>query len=300
MPDAPGLIQRVNYIKDFICDPCEAPFIVYVETFLPAFGELVLDWYSFGLDDIIRAYFRPAGLVSRGHKRRLADRKKMRKKNKLVRALDEVIGFEPGEVIGKHLPLHQNMRFRKVGDLQRWLWIIDGIAQRALYYWMVIDLGTEFLYHWSSLLMETEYCQAKARALVHTQDDMQLVSGTPGLYRLFTGETVKERGGAFAGGYEVYLPGPGTVVAGGYLARWGPEYPGVTGKIEMYQDSWETGKKIGESNIKESSDDPNKGLVARCYTKGGFVQPCFRIVGDEGQVYASYLMNYTITAIGSP
>lgn len=300
MPEAPGIIERVNYVKDFICDPCEAPFIVYVETFLPAFGELVLEWYGFSLDDIIRGYFRPAGLVSHGHKRRLADRKKRRKKNKLIRALDEIIGFEPGEVIAKNLPLQQNMRFRKISDGVRHLWIIDGIMQRAFYYWMVIDLVTEFAYKWTSLLMKTEYCQASKRYFLLTQVQEQQIAGYPGDKRLYIGEVVKKRGDVVYSPEEVGLPGPGTVICAGRIEPYiYPEYPTATGYIKLIGKRGFGREEVAKSEVITYTGDETKGGLVRAQVNYDYVQPVFTVTGTTGTFYTAYLKDFTLVAIGS-
>ena len=300
MPEVPGIIERVNYVKDFICDPCDAPFIVYVETFLPAFGELVLEWYGFSLDDIIRAYFRPAGLVSRGHKRRLADRKKKRKKNKLIRALNEIIGFEPGEVIAKYLPLQQKMKYRKVSDGVRHLWIIDGIIQRALYYWMVIDLVTEFAYKWTSLLMKTEYCQESKKYFLLTENKRQLVGGYPGDKRLNIGTVVKKRGDVVYSPEEVVLPGPGTVICSGRLTKYQPwDFPSVTGFIKLKGRKGSRSEEVAKSVEITESDIETKGALVKAQVDYEFVQPLFTVMGNPNTIYASYLDDFTLIAMGS-
>lgn len=300
MPEVPGIIERVNYVKDFICDPCDAPFIVYVETFLPAFGQLLLEWYSFGLDDIIRGYFRPAGLVSHGHKRRLADRKKRRKKNKLIRALDEIIGFEPGEVIAKNLPLQQNMKFRKISDGVRHLWIIDGIMQRAFYYWMVIDLVTEFAYRWTSLLMKTEYCQASKRYFLLTQAQEQQIAGYPGDKRLNIGKVIKKRGDVVYGPEEVGLPGPGTVICAGRIEPYRyPDFPTASGYIKLIGKRGFGSEEVARSEQISVSDDKEKGGLVRAELNYDYVQPVFTVTGTPETFYTAYLKDFTLVAIGS-
>lgn len=299
MPEPPGIIKRVNYVKNFIVDPCEAPFIVYVETFLPAFGKLVLNWYSFGLDDIIRGYFRPAGLVSMGHRRRLPDRKKARKRNKLVRALEEIIGFEPGEVIAKYLPFQQKMSYRMISQGERYLWIIDGIVQRALYYWMVVDLVTEFAYEWTSLLMRTEYCEASTQYFLHTHCPEQFASGYPGIHRIYVGDVVKQRGAVLAGVIDVFLPYAGTVVAAGRLEPYSPkDFPPITGQIVLWEERDHEEVEIGRSGIFTDTTDKEKGAVARGTAQGYRVMPRLHVYGQQDEFYASWLRDFTLTAFG--
>lgn len=299
MPEQPGFIEKVNYIKDFMCDPCEAPFIVYVETFLPAFGTLILEWYGMSLDDIIRGYFRPAGLASYGHKRRRQDRKKKKKKNKFVRALNEIIDFEPGEYIAKNLPLQQNFKSRKITNGLKTLWIIDGIIQRALYYWMVIDLTSDFLYNWTSLLMKTEYCQAQSQYFLLMENEEQIIYGNPGEYRIYLGKELKRRGDVYPGQISVILPGAGTVIAAGRLEPYHPEwFPPVTGYIKLVKRKDDRYEYLGQTNDFTDTTDRETGGVLSVSVENDEVMPVFVITGDPNTYYGSYLRNFTLIAQG--
>jgi len=160
LPYGPGLwsairqwpqreIQRLNTITQFFEFKCQSDWTVYIETALPALGEVAIVLLDFSWDDIARGFLRPYGLRSRFKFRR--GKKRTRRKR----------GFEIpeiGELIGTHLPGAKIIRGRNVGKFQRWLWTIDAVAQRALWYWMVIDLTSEFFYAWASGIMTSRDC----------------------------------------------------------------------------------------------------------------------------------------------
>lgn len=221
MPRPPGLIDKVNFIIDFIQDPCEAPWQVYVETALPALGDLILVWFDFGLDDVIRGYFRPAGLRSFGHWRGRKRLPKNRRKPSLVRSLKELLEDDLGNIIGKHLPGANIVKARKVSSLERTLWIIDTQIQRVLFYWMVIDVTTDFFYSWTSTLIKTEYCQNQYNYALYGEADQYAL--TPGGQAAISGLfTEKKRRGNLSYRADLqawHLPGPGVIVASAEQVR---------------------------------------------------------------------------------
>src|SRR3546814_4056708 len=92
MAKAPSWIEKVNFIVNFIINSCSYPIVVYVETAKPAVGNLVLSLLAFGMDDIIRGYFKPKGLQSGRH-----GRKRNRKK------IGRSAIHELGAIIGQNL-----------------------------------------------------------------------------------------------------------------------------------------------------------------------------------------------------
>lgn len=155
----PGLIDKVNYIVRFIEDPCDAPWVVYLETAIPPAGRLLLSWFSFGLDDLIRGYFRPKGLRSGRHGR--GGRRGGKPRTRLGRFIARIpgLGDDVGNFIGKRLPGAKAARGRQVSDGVKHLWIIDNRLQQLLLWWLIVDLVTTFLYEWASALQESEICK---------------------------------------------------------------------------------------------------------------------------------------------
>jgi len=137
----------MNTIIDFFEWSCEGNLIMYVETLLPALGELVLVLIDFDWDDVVRGYLRPYGFVAR--KSMVFDPRKP----KWAWEIPEL-----GEEIGKRIPGARFFKSSRVWSATRALWVIDAVIQRALYYFMIIDVLSEFLYNWSSGILRHEAC----------------------------------------------------------------------------------------------------------------------------------------------
>lgn len=166
LPYGPGLwesvrawpnetVSQLNTIVQFVSFDCDGDWLVYVETLLPAMGELFIALLDFGWDDVARGFLRPSGIRARwkfrkGNKKGKAQR---RKKSKFKFEIPEI-----GELIGKNLPLAGLVKGRKVGNAQRWFWRIDGWAQRVLWYWLVVDISKDFVYNWSTGILRHERC----------------------------------------------------------------------------------------------------------------------------------------------
>lgn len=150
MPRPPGLIDKVNYIIDFVEDPCEAPWIVYVETMLPALGNALMVFIDIDPIDIIRAWARPGGLGGCGFRLK----RKSRKKGGGIPDINEVIG--------KNIPGARSLeKGREISKGFKFLWKFDGFTQRLLWYWLLVDVISDSLYIWTSLLNQTEFCSKR-------------------------------------------------------------------------------------------------------------------------------------------
>lgn len=145
-------VDQVQSIVKFFEDPCQAPWSVYLELALAPAGHVALELLSFGLDDVIRGYFRPRGIYRRG------------RTGILARKFGKYAGIpELGEMLGSHLPGAETVKGRVVSHGVKVMWIVDGVLQRILFWWMVADLLTDFLYEWTSAINKTEYCQSRCR-----------------------------------------------------------------------------------------------------------------------------------------
>ncbi len=166
MPEAPSWIDKVNYVVNFWVDPCHAPLLVYLELAAEPAGNLVLAWFSFGLDDVIRGYLRPnAAFAGGGFKRR---GKKRKPKIRWIRNAGRIVGYiklfpglgdDTGNWIGKRLPGARLVKSRAITAGEKALWIVDGVAQRALLYVFLADILTDFAYEWALALNESEFCK---------------------------------------------------------------------------------------------------------------------------------------------
>lgn len=131
---------------------CEAPMTAYLETLPGALKEPVIMLLDFGLDDVARGALRPKGIYRKAHLRRQRSGKGR-------------IGIpELGEEIGKRIPGAQILKARRVGALEKSLWLIDGVIQRGLYYLLIADVITEFAYGWVTAIKERGYCRESSTA----------------------------------------------------------------------------------------------------------------------------------------
>lgn len=145
-------VHQVNYLIDFIEDPCRAPWTVYAECALAPLGQLGLALISFGMTDIlIGATFPRAALSGR----RLGRGKGRRRQGQTRR-----VGIpEFGNVIGARIPGAKAFKGRVISSGARALWIGLGAFERSLFWWMIIDQVTEALYDWTTLVNKSEVCQ---------------------------------------------------------------------------------------------------------------------------------------------
>jgi|DewCreStandDraft_5_1066085.scaffolds.fasta_scaffold06212_5 hypothetical protein len=152
---AVGRLNTVTALWEFSCNAEGTDkWIVLAETLLPAIGEFWLGMVDFDWDDIARNFFRPTGLRYRF---KFREGKKRSRKSKLAKAWRYFFP-EISELVAAKLPLAGFFRGRKVGNAQRWLWIIDGVAQRVLYNWLLIDLGIDFAYNTTFNLITNPRC----------------------------------------------------------------------------------------------------------------------------------------------
>lgn len=159
MPKPPGYIDKVNTVVKFTQNPCNAPWTVYFESALISAGKQIIVLLSFGLDDIIRGYFRPRGVYQ-------ARRSPFGRRGKSRPRRGSIVP-EIGEMIGKRLPGAERARGRSVTQGVKNIWIIDGVLQRLLWYWLVVDVTVDFFYTWATLVQESSFCQTadQGRAL---------------------------------------------------------------------------------------------------------------------------------------
>jgi hypothetical protein len=134
--------RRMNTIVDMFEWYCQDHALIYLQTLLPAAGEAFLALISFDWDDVARGFLRPYG--PGGRKSLVFDPRKAKWQWEIP---------ELGEEIGKRIPGARIIKASRVMNATRFIWVIDGLIQRALYYFLVIDVLTEFLYNWSSAVL---------------------------------------------------------------------------------------------------------------------------------------------------
>jgi len=146
--DYPGrFYSKINTVIQFLEADCGSKWFVYVQTALPAVGELVLALVDFDWDDVARGFIRPYGPRTRAGLR-LPSKGKIR-----LPDLPEV-----GEEIGKRIPGARIIKARAVHKLEKWFWVVDGVLQKLLFWWMILDLSATFFYHWALGIFHTSKC----------------------------------------------------------------------------------------------------------------------------------------------
>ena len=147
MSRGPGIIDRVNFVTEMWNNPCDVPWVLYVETAIPAALDAFIAVICFDIGDVLRFVFRPANLRSGRHSR--GGRKgRHGRKPKGIRAR-----------LTNKLPAFKALTQRKVVQGVKNLWIIDGIGQRLMWWWLVVDIATFTAYNWTSAIYKTERCQ---------------------------------------------------------------------------------------------------------------------------------------------
>lgn len=142
------LIKTANNVVRLVANPCDVPLTVYAKTALPAAGTAMLTYMSFGISDVLRGYARPK--LAKGGKRY---RKKQGRRVKVGGKWVYLQIPEAGELIGKKLRGADFNPSRIAGAGESALWIMDGVAQRALWFLMVADIINDFAYEWTSSLI---------------------------------------------------------------------------------------------------------------------------------------------------
>lgn len=262
MGNGHSIKARINGIRFWIDNPCDAPWFIYAETaFLPAV-KVSLQLVLFSMQDLIRAYFRPKGLRSGRHLRRGS--KGGRKKG--VRRKRWSIPDTP-ELIAKRLPGYEATAQRQVSQGVKALWRVDGVLQRYALYFLIADLASDFFFEWSSAIMETEYCkQAKAGAGALEFNDFLAVATawtTPGNRHLLYAN------------YPVYWPGADSLVvqASKFSAYFGCtlepfNYPPSSGYGYRTRIEISGGATYGESDLQNDLNANGVGAISGVHLSG--------------------------------
>lgn len=141
--------EKVNFVIESWCQPCNAPWYIYIQTLKPALLAAFITLISFGWDDVLRGYARPPGTG-----RRTGKRKGKRRGAKPLRFP------ELGEMIGDKLPGSSAAKEANWSNGAKTLWRIDSVMQLGLFAWLVADVTEDFAFNWTSALYETRWCQA--------------------------------------------------------------------------------------------------------------------------------------------
>jgi hypothetical protein len=180
-------------IRRIVANPCDTPFTVYLELGKEPAKNLIIGLLSFGMADLIRAYFRPRGLRSGRHMGR--GRKGRRRGGGIP---------DSAELVAKLIPGYGAAKGRRVGDGVKFLWIIDTKVQAGLYYLLIYNLTKDFLSDWGTNIIEfeAENCDKQSAYLAYGPGGANF----PGGGGLFFNNTQYVRGPATTG-LNSYNPG---------------------------------------------------------------------------------------------
>jgi len=225
VPVIGGLYGTANAVVDYFESDCNPDWHLYVETLFPAAGTAVLALLEFGLDDILRGYFRPAGGRGFGGLGRASRRYRSPTKAQRARGLLKGGIPELGEMTGRKLPGAKLVQARKVGNAEKFLWKVDGLAQRGLWYWMVADILEDFTVNWTSGLMRSKGCiGVDVGGVVRTGSVVGVIGHQP--FAFIDVPTVQEEWGSVTHTIRTFRAPAGFNGHMAFTGSWTPELPG--------------------------------------------------------------------------
>lgn len=164
---APSLLQKINAVKFWILNPCQAPWYVYIETMKEPAANTAQALLMFDLGDAMRSLFRPKGDRKGRHGRKKPPRRRRRNKGLP----------EPSDMIFKPIANALGLGDRQIQQGPKSLWKIDGIAQRGLYHLMVLNLTTDFLYDWALGIISDEESDCRFGRVKGNQEEHHINGG---------------------------------------------------------------------------------------------------------------------------
>lgn len=199
------LFERLNFIKDFFVDPCDAPWTLYAEAFGPAALEAAVTWYTPDLTNILFNAAKPT--------KALAKRRSQRKGKTIGKSgrfgkngvLRRFVNFDQDDWIGKKIRGFTNFADRKISGREWALWVSYGLLERVAFWFFVIDLVTDFLFNWASLVEESKFCQARG-ALVVLREGSQKTVGAVGGWKPIMCEIILKQRNVSSGVSSVFVP----------------------------------------------------------------------------------------------
>lgn len=134
-PNIPSWINKVNFITNYFWNGCEAPFQLFCEFAKEPSGQAIALIIGLDVDDIVKTFFRPAGLRSHRHGR------KGPRGRKKIPDLPDV-----NEEIGKRIPGQQAIAGRPFGSPTRWVFEFSDVADRVAFNIAIIDVVSDTVY----------------------------------------------------------------------------------------------------------------------------------------------------------
>lgn len=204
----PSSKEKVNYVKDFIMDPCDAPIEIYAEVAFKAALRAIVSYYCLDMVQIFTGYVRPhqalKGLRGTGHSRSGRGRGKPRT---WLKHWNKWSSFDPWDSLGRNLPGADDLAGRDVGGGVKWAWYFYGQIERLNHIIMIYSIVEQFFYDWASGMTATQYCQEARRPWCTCYNPFDqhnpLVGDTP----MLVGEVIKARRTIYAAGNGIAVEG---------------------------------------------------------------------------------------------
>ena len=157
-PPIPGFLDRLNFITAFFWQGCEAPFTLFCQFAKEPAGQAVAMIIGLDAGDIVKEFFRPAGLRSHRH-----GRKGPRGKKGPPELPD------PNEEIGKRIPGREAIAGRKWGSPTFYAFEFSDQLDRVAFNVAIIDVVTDTVYEGllGILSVDPSNCPWVARGMSH-------------------------------------------------------------------------------------------------------------------------------------
>lgn len=176
----PDSLDEINYVVEFIADPCDAPLEIWVRSFRKALLKAVIMYYAFDMVQVFTSYVRPARAIGRARSAGHGSRKGPKGKPKTwLRRWQRWLSFDPWDWLGKQLPGQKGFHGMSVSPNTVTFWQIFDHVQRVTYWMFVFDLVTTFFYDWLSGVKKSTYCQEQNRMWLSAYQDDYTFSGFP-------------------------------------------------------------------------------------------------------------------------
>lgn len=167
-PPVPGWLDRVNFITSFFWQGCDAPFTLFCEFAGPPAGRAVALLIGLDMDDIVKGFFRPAGLRSHRH-----GRKGPRKKGRIPELPDV------NDAIAKRVPGQAAFAGRPWGSPTFYAFEISDVADRVAFNVAIVDIVSDTSYQalLGILSVDPSNCPWVARGASHGEWNTILNTG---------------------------------------------------------------------------------------------------------------------------
>lgn len=161
--------HTLNRIDFLVENPCGATWDVYVETAIPAAGEMVLVLLTPTPEEIVEEFLHPAYKKkdSKRRKGKSAQRRRTRPRIGSGAIGQKAAQFgrffrkalpDVDEQIAKRVPGRAFFGKRTAIAGEQWIWQGIDILDRFAFWWLLLDVTEDFIYTWSSGIMESRFC----------------------------------------------------------------------------------------------------------------------------------------------